>query len=107
MTKEQATELVNKYLLNKNKFWTDYPVPTISFGNKNFQPGRYWRGSMWININWFIYQGLIRYGFREIANDLSNRTKAIVEKYSFCEYYNSINGEGLGPDDFYLVWVSV
>jgi len=70
--------------------------------NDNFQPNRYWRGSTWINMNWFIYKGLRNYGFDDIANELKSKTMEMIEKSGFYEYYNPINGKGLGAKDF--IW---
>lgn len=99
-TKLQAKKVVKKYLLDKSKFWLKYPVPTISADNANFEPNRYWRGSVWVNINWFIVQGLNDYGYGKIAEDLKKRTMGMIKKSGFCEYYNPITGDGLGPKDF-------
>lgn len=100
LTKAQADKLIKSHLLNNTEFRTPYPIPTISADNDNFQPGRYWRGSAWININWFAYKGLIDYGFKDVAQELKKRSVAMVKKSGFCEYYHSINGKGLGPYKF-------
>jgi len=100
LTKLQAKRLIEEFLLNKDFFWTPFPVPTISIANENFEPNRYWRGSAWVNINWFIYKGLKDYGFENIANKLREKSMAMVKKSGFCECYNSINGKGKGTKDF-------
>lgn len=100
LTKPQAQKLVDNFLLNNNLFWTKFPIPTQSLSNSNFKPNRYWRGSTWININWFVHKGLIDYGFSDIAKKLTEKTKTMVNKSGFCEYYNSLTGFGLGPKDF-------
>jgi len=99
-TRSQAKRLVDDYLLDEEKFWTKYPIPTIACDNDNFEPDRYWRGSVWININWFIYNGLIDYGFDDIAYTLREKTISLVKKSGFHEYYNPLNGSGRGPNDF-------
>ncbi len=99
---EEAEQLIEKYLLNEDLFWTKYPVPTVSIDEYAFQPNRYWRGSTWININWFIYKGLKEYHLNDIAEELRQRSISLISKSGFHEYYNSINGMGRGPDDF--VW---
>ena len=102
LTKKQAEKLIKEYLLNENKFWLNYPVPTISADKVNFEPKRYWRGSIWININWFIIKGLCNYGYKNTANKLSKITINLIKKSGFYEYYNPITGEGFGPKDFTL-----
>jgi glycogen debranching enzyme len=98
-TKPQAEKLV-KYLLDENKFWLKYPVPTLSADNIYFQPNRYWRGSTWININWFIAQGLKDYGYHQVAEDLKVATIKMIKKSGFREYYNPVTGLGLGAENF-------
>jgi len=100
LTKTQAEKLVKEHLQNKNLFWTKYPIPTISKDDKEFEPGRYWRGSSWLNINWFVYQGLKDYGFNSTAKKLRKRSIAVVKKSGFYEYFNPIDGSGGGPKDF-------
>ncbi|MBR9675413.1 hypothetical protein GOV05_00200 [Candidatus Woesearchaeota archaeon] len=100
LTKKQAKKLVNDYLLRKDFFWSDYPIPTISTNNPNFEAGRYWRGSTWMNINWFVYKGLTDYKLDKTRNLLRQISFSLVERNGFCEYYNSKEGIGIGPKDF-------
>jgi len=100
LTKPQAKKLIEEFLLSKDLFWAPFGIPTISINNDNFEPNRYWRGSAWTNINWFIYDGLKDYGFENVAQKLKRKSMAMVEKSGFCEYYNPISGKGRGPRDF-------
>lgn len=100
LTTAEARKLIKNYLLNEDKFWTKFPVPTVSIDDNSFQPNRYWRGSTWININWFIHKGLQDYGFYNIANTLKQRSVELIKKSGFCEYYNPLNGKGHGPNDY-------
>ncbi len=102
ISKKHAKKLVEKYLFNKQKFWANYPVPTVSMNDIQFQPNRYWRGSTWININWFIYKGLKEYHFDKEANILKKRTFELIKENGFYEYFNPLTGKGLGPKRF--VW---
>lgn len=99
-TKTQAKKLVEKHLLNEKKFWLNYPVPTITASNNEFNPRTYWRGSTWININWFIINGLRNYKFYSLANTLKRKTIKLVEEQGFHEFFNPLTGKGLGPNDF-------
>lgn len=99
-TKQNAEKLVKEHLLDEDRFWTRYPVPTVATDHSSFQPDRYWRGSTWININWFIYKGLIDYGFDDTAKELKEKSFDLVERSGFCEYFNPIDGTGYGPKDF-------
>ena len=40
-----------------------WALPSLAPEDPRFQAVRYWRGPVWINVNWLLYRGLIRYGF--------------------------------------------
>lgn len=99
-TRAEARALVDR--LTSDSFWPRYPVPTVSLSDPKFSPDRYWRGTTWININWFIARGLLRYGFRDVAEDLVRRTAELVSAHGLWEYYDPLTGCGLGARD--LSW---
>lgn len=100
LTEAEAKELVNDYLTKQDEFWPKYPVPTVSANDQYFRPDEFWRGSVCININWFIYRGLKKYNLNVAAQSLRDKSFELVEKSGFCEYFNPINGKGYGPSDF-------
>ncbi|MDI7246928.1 MAG: trehalase family glycosidase [Bacillota bacterium] len=100
-TAGEAPALVRR-LLSPSSFWPRYPVPTVSMEDPRFAPDRYWRGTTWVNINWFVMQGLLLYGFREAAEGLARRTVDLVLQNSLWEYYDPRTGRGLGAED--LSW---
>jgi glycogen debranching enzyme len=77
-----------------------FPLPSVPDKSPYFDPRRYWRGPVWINMNWFVIVGLQRYGFTEEAQWLRTHTLGLVEKSGFREYYNPMSGEGLGATSF-------
>lgn len=101
-TEEEASSLVERFLIDPNKFALPFPLPTLSADNELFTPERYWRGSVWQNINWFVIKGLRDYGFQEHADHLKTAGIALAEKSGFAEYYNPFSGESCaGPE---LTW---
>ncbi len=89
--KDQAKALI-QHLMNEGEFWTPYPVPTVAINEPRFSL-RYWRGPVWVNINYLVYLGLKTYGFDGVASQLSDRTiemvaDAYMKKGCFCEFYN-------------------
>lgn len=76
------------------------PVPTVSAENPDFDSGRYWRRSTWINMNWPIAKGPEGYGYGELRSDLKERGMELVRNSGFCEYFDSTTGRGFGPRDF-------
>ncbi|HEY4385914.1 MAG TPA: trehalase family glycosidase, partial [Ktedonobacteraceae bacterium] len=55
-----------------------YPVPTYDRTEPDFEPSRYWRGPVWINIDWLLYHGLQRYGFVEYAEHIKQTIIELV-----------------------------
>ena len=92
--------LVEEHLINPKEFWTKFPIPTVAASEPKFNPQGYWRGPMWMNINWMLHRGLLRYGFKAVADELLQKTIAAVKKSGFREYYNPLTGEGLGARQF-------
>ncbi len=70
-----------------------------------FEPLKYWRGPIWINMNWMLYHGLKRYGFTEEATLVRKETIDLIEKNGFYEYFDprpttSQNEKHLGGNSF-------
>lgn len=72
-----------------------------------FDPHRYWRGPVWININWMLYHGLKRYGQQHLAARLKSDALELVYRHGFWEYYNpwknlpeGVSQAGYGSDQF-------
>ncbi len=89
-TPEMAKKLIGH--LNNGKFAgksnNNYLCASFNPEHSAFEPERYWRGPIWINLNWLIFRGLIRYDAKKIANRLKNHTLFFVEKYGFYEYFD-------------------
>jgi glycogen debranching enzyme len=100
VTQKEAEFLVDEHLLNRKEFWLKYPVPTVSADEPSFNPEGYWRGPTWIAINFFIFHGLMNYGFLDIAKEIYQVSKFLVERQGFREYFNPLTGEGLGAKNF-------
>jgi hypothetical protein len=100
--------VVDEHLLNPERFWLPYPVPSTAATEASFVPGncrylwidRYWRGPTWLFSTWFILRGLIRLGRDEEAAHLVDQTAALVRRSGFREYFNPITGDGMGARAF-------
>ncbi|GIV95437.1 MAG: hypothetical protein KatS3mg057_0094 [Herpetosiphonaceae bacterium] len=77
-----------------------YPVPSYDRQADDFSPVRYWRGPVWINIDWMLYQGLKRYGFDEYAGRIRRTIIELPERHGFYEYFDPLTGQGHGASDF-------
>lgn len=99
ISKERVADLV-KLMKNHRKYWLHHPVPSVPLDSEFFDSDRYWQGPSWINTNWLIIDGLERYGFMEEAAELRRRSIEIVEKSGPYEYFDPIDGRGLGAANF-------
>ncbi len=83
--------LVNN-LLNPDKFWTNYPIPTVSKSEPSYNPvftiDLMWRGPTWAATNWLVQEGLLLHGFKTESQALTERWIKMVEKSGIYEMYN-------------------
>ena len=75
-------------------------MTTVSKASELFDARRYWRGPVWINVNWFLLRGLARAGLAAEAEELRRMTLRLVAASGFTEYYHPSTGEPLGSRDF-------
>ena len=55
------------------------PVPSYDRYGFAFLPTQYWRGPVWVNINWFLMRGLERYGYEGASRALARDHCLIVQ----------------------------
>ena len=72
------------------------PIPSYDMHGFAFSADRYWRGPVWININWFLMRGLEDYGYDKDAQRLRQTIVELCRKEGFSEYFDPTTGEGLG-----------
>jgi len=77
-----------------------FTIPNYNTLKEDFSRKNYWRGPVWININWMLYQGLKSYGFREKAVQLAKNILELPIRFGFYEYFDSFDGRGYGSKDF-------
>jgi len=99
ITKERAATIV-RMLEDEHLFGTPFPVPSVPVNSSWFNENSFWQGPSWINTNWFIIDGLKRYGYFDHAAALTDVSIELTEKAGFYEYFNPLNGIGLGSPDF-------
>ncbi|MES2176623.1 MAG: hypothetical protein V4550_02065 [Gemmatimonadota bacterium] len=105
---EICQRVVNEHLINPERYWLPFPIPSTSAAEWSFVAGedrylwmeRYWRGPTWLFTTWFIMKGLMRLGRDADADHLVDRTTALVRQSGFREYFNPMTGEGFGAQRF-------
>ncbi len=76
------------------------PVPSFETHGFGYSRERYWRGPVWININWFLMHGLEDYGYAEHADRLRRTIIDLCKNEGFNEYFDPETGDGLGSTFF-------
>ena len=101
-TEEQAKRMVEENLLDKNAFWAEFGVRTLSKYEKMYvikasgNPSC-WLGPVWGISNYMVFRGLLRYGYVREARELALRTVKLFEN-DICksgelhEYYHPDTG---------------
>ncbi|CAH0997749.1 Periplasmic trehalase [Emticicia aquatica] len=81
-----------------------YLCPSLAYTDPEFDAKRYWRGPVWLNINWLLYKGFTNYGFKNIADKIKNDSITLVAQNGFYEYFSPIPTEneqnGFGGQNF-------
>lgn len=103
--KEKAATMVNT-LLHRFGGEDKYLCASFDPTHERFDPSRYWRGPVWINVNWMIYHGLNRYGYHDLAQRVKKDSLELVEQNGFYEYFDprkenpDTEGNGYGGNNF-------
>ncbi|MCK5427521.1 MAG: DUF547 domain-containing protein, partial [Thermodesulfovibrionia bacterium] len=102
-SKEQAARIYE--YLNSRSFCAlhqgnCFTIPSYDTQKEGFKRENYWRGPVWININWMLLQGLRRYGYIQKADSLALDILQLPIRFGFYEYFDSFDGRGYGSKNF-------
>jgi hypothetical protein len=112
-TSERAEKII-KHLLNPEKFWRKYGIPTLAADDAWYSP--YvdycckWNGPVWLLWNYMVIHGLNNYGYKEVADQLSDKlilaVKIQLEKnHNFWESYSPDNEVLNCPENY--IWDAI
>jgi len=99
----ESQALVDNLFDLKIKNTDHYLCPSFDLDQPGSNPEKYWRGPVWININWMLYLGLLRYDFHKEAEILRDNSIELIDKFGFHEYFDArknIQENGYGTDNF-------
>jgi putative isomerase len=102
-TPDQAQQMVEENFSNTNTFDAPYGIRSLSKLEKMYDvratsnPSN-WLGPIWVNANYMVFRGLVKYGYNEQARQLAEKTIKLIgtdyEKNGILhEYYLPENGE--------------
>ncbi|MNL06917.1 Glucosidase YgjK precursor [compost metagenome] len=98
-------EALKNIMLQKNKFNTFLPLPTLAADHPRFDPMKgYWRGPVWLDQVYFGLNGLQRYGYRNEATallkQLLQNAEGLPLQGPIHENYHPLSGKGLNAMNF-------
>ena len=77
-----------------------FVVPSFDLRSADFDERRYWRGPVWINTNWLLWNGLRQHGHEDLASEIAASSLRLVARSGFHEYFDPFDGRGFGTDRF-------
>lgn len=103
-SREKAARLIEIYWLDPDEYAPGtrlhYAITSVSQKEPTWESRRYWRGPIWVNLNWLLALGLQRYGYNELAQQLEQDSLELMHRSGFREYYDPLDGRGCGSLDF-------
>ena len=79
---------------------SNYSLASTHPADPGYEPQRYWRGPVWIHINWLLFLGLNELNLSNLAEQIKIDSQKLIHKSGYCESFNSENGEQSGGAAF-------
>jgi hypothetical protein len=95
------------HLDDPRTFGAPYPVPSVALDEPSFLRDHrlrgfrfIWRGPLSLNTNWFLVHGLRGHGYDEVAARIADRSREVVARGGFNEFYDPLDGTPVGAERF-------
>lgn len=104
LSSNEAEEMVrwlkHSYHCEPGRYCREPLLPSAGYKAKYFSPLTYWRGPVWINVNWMFWIGLLKYGYENEAEVIRQAVFELVQNHGIREYYDPFTKNGLGGEKF-------
>jgi glycogen debranching enzyme len=99
-TDKGRADMLVQSLTDSTKFWRKYGVPTLAADDEWFSP--YvdycckWNGPVWLLWDYMVFDGLVNYGYHELAVRLADKmviavSDQLTKNHNFWESYSPDN----------------
>ncbi len=93
LPKELNQRLI-QHLTDPSEFWGEYLIPSVARNDQHHEPSKMWRGSIWVNINYFFIEALRQIGEDDLADEITQKTLDLIMRHpGIYEYYHADNGD--------------
>ena len=105
-TPEQAKSTLG-VMTDPAKFWGDWVLPTVTYGDPVWHEQGYWHGTIWAPVNFLVFQGVRRYATPQLEAEYAAKSVDLFmrnwTKSGWCgENFRSDTGVVLG--DKHYTW---
>ena len=100
---DAGTDKQKKYTIEHCKRILDdcvYGMPSLDPKHESFESERYWRGPIWLIMNYMILIGLENEKEYLLAKRIKDDTIRLTDVGGMFEYFNPLTGKGLGGKNF-------
>ncbi len=103
---DQQAERLLQHLTDPDKFWRRFGVPTLAADDDYYHPLGYWNGPVWVEWQYLLFRGLLRYGYTQQARQLMHKVcdqvnNQLKDNHWFWELY-SPDDHGAGHHKTYI-----
>ena len=98
LPEDKINKIENKIsnLIKENNF----VIASHDKNDERFEHLRYWRGPVWLIMNYMISNGLKNSGKNDLSNMIIENSLKLIKENGFAEYYSPIDGTPCGGDSF-------
>jgi len=82
------------------RFTTRFGIPSQDPASAQFERYRYWRGPIWLIINYMIAEGLKDGDHDDLSQLICDTSLDLIRTSGFAEYYDPVEGVACGGQSF-------